>query len=317
MEINLYDYVFNLVKQIPKGKISTYKEIAIALGDEISARAVGRILNCNENLNEIPCYRIINSNGEIGGYKLGIEKKIDLLKKDGFEIENNRIKNFEKYVFKEFKTDFPLKKLRNLQEEMKRKIIIEDFYNFEKFCGVDVSYYGKCLNEKGIACLVFNENKNFSKIFSERKINFPYIPTYLFFREFPVIKEVIEKAIREGIIEKEKTVILVDGNGILHPLNMGIASHIGVVMDIATIGVSKKLLCGKIKDNEIYLNGKKIGVKIKNIYVSPGHKISLETSVKIVKKFLKFKIPEQLRLAHIFANEKRNEINRKNKKIEI
>lgn len=302
-DIDLYNYTFNLIKQIPKGKISTYKEIAIALGDEISKRAVGVMLNCNENLEEISCYRVINSNGEIGGYKLGIEKKIELLKKDGFEIENNKVKNFEKYIFREFKTNYPLNKLRNIQEEIKRKILIEDVNEIENFCGIDVSYKGKCMNEKGIACLYVNGKV----VFAERIIKFPYIPTYLFFREFPVIKDVIEKAIKEKIIEKENAVLLIDGNGILHPKNAGIASHIGVMLDMPTIGVAKKLLCGNIHKNEIFLNNKKVGMKIGKIYVSPGHKISLETSVKIVKKFLKFKNPEPLRLAHIFANRKRNE----------
>lgn len=106
MNFKFCDYVFNLVKQIPKGRISTYKEIAITLGNKNFARMVGICLSRNEKLIEIPCYRVICSNGEIGGYKLGVEKKKELLENDGFEIENNKIKNFKKYLFNQFKRNF-------------------------------------------------------------------------------------------------------------------------------------------------------------------------------------------------------------------
>ncbi|AEH06075.1 MGMT family protein [Methanothermococcus okinawensis] len=90
---------YKLVKKIPKGKITTYKEIAEALGTK-GYRAVGNALHNNPNLVVIPCHRVVKSNGEVGGYVEGIERKIELLKKEGIPIKNNRIINFEKYFFR-------------------------------------------------------------------------------------------------------------------------------------------------------------------------------------------------------------------------
>jgi len=81
--------VFGIVKKIPKGKITTYKAISIKL--KTSPRAVGKALNANPHLIKTPCHRVIHSDGKIGGYKLGIRKKIQLLRKEGIEIKNNRI----------------------------------------------------------------------------------------------------------------------------------------------------------------------------------------------------------------------------------
>jgi len=81
--------VYELVKKIPKGKVTTYKEIAEKM--KASPRAVGRALNSNPRLVKVPCHRVVHSDRRIGGYKLGVGKKITLLKKEGIKIKNNRI----------------------------------------------------------------------------------------------------------------------------------------------------------------------------------------------------------------------------------
>jgi len=312
---DFYDYVLKLTIQIPKGKISTYKNLAIALGDEISARAVGTALNRNPEPIKIPCHRIIYSDGRIGGYKLGVEKKIELLQKEGFVIENKgkkedaRIKDFRSYLFRNFHSNEPLKEMKRIQENLSKKVITEDAIDYSNIiiCGADVAY--KSINDKeyGFGALMIadkkeKEKEKFKKFSDKMEINFPYIPTYLSFRETPVIIKLINDAIKNGI-EKDKILLMVDGNGILHPSGIGIASHIGVVLNIATIGIAKSLLCGEIKDNRIFIKNRLVGEKIGKIYISPGHKISLKTAVYVVKKFLKYNIPEPIRLAHIYANE--------------
>jgi O-6-methylguanine DNA methyltransferase len=77
--------VLREVKKIPKGKVSTYKEIAQKSGSPKSWRAVGNILNKNRNSN-IPCHRVIRSDGKIGGYNKGEKKKREILKKERIEI---------------------------------------------------------------------------------------------------------------------------------------------------------------------------------------------------------------------------------------
>jgi len=84
--------VLEIVKRIPKGKVMTYAKIAKIAGRPKAWRAVGNILNKNKDPN-IPCHRVIRSDGKIGGYNLGQNKKITLLKKEGVKIENFKVKN--------------------------------------------------------------------------------------------------------------------------------------------------------------------------------------------------------------------------------
>ena len=86
---------------IPKGKVSTYKEIAKALNTK-AYRAVGGALKKNPNAPKTPCHRIVKSNGELGGFqgKMNSKKKILLLKKEGIEIKKGKVKDFEKKLFK-------------------------------------------------------------------------------------------------------------------------------------------------------------------------------------------------------------------------
>ena len=96
--ITFSDSVYRVVKTIPKGKVSTYKAIAEALNNK-AYRAVGNALNRNPHFPVVPCHRIINSDGSLGGFKSGIRNKINLLKKENIIIKNNRI-DLNKYFFK-------------------------------------------------------------------------------------------------------------------------------------------------------------------------------------------------------------------------
>ncbi|MCK4634335.1 MAG: MGMT family protein [Candidatus Aenigmarchaeota archaeon] len=89
--------VYKLLKKIPKGKISTYKAVSVATG--IHPRAVGMILHVNPDPIGAPCYKIIKSDGSLGGYggAGGVEKKIELLKRDGIEIRNGKV-DLKKYL---------------------------------------------------------------------------------------------------------------------------------------------------------------------------------------------------------------------------
>lgn len=96
--------VFELIKQIPRGKITTYKILAEEAGSPKAYMAVGSILRNNPCLIDVPCHRVICSSGKIGGYKLGQKYKIKLLKKEGVNIENNTIDlNEHLFKFKLFK----------------------------------------------------------------------------------------------------------------------------------------------------------------------------------------------------------------------
>ena len=94
--------IYEIVKKIPKGKILTYKKVSELAGFPRAWRAVGNVLNKNRDLHppkfstktlagkQIPCHRVIRSNGKIGGYNRGIKKKIALLKREGVKIKNKK-----------------------------------------------------------------------------------------------------------------------------------------------------------------------------------------------------------------------------------
>ncbi len=303
--MDLYSYFYNLVRQIPRGMVSTYGALARALGDIRASRACGVMLSQNPDPPRIPCHRVVMSDGSLGGFTHpeGIKRKIELLRDEGVEVDNGKIKGFKEIFFEDFKTEHPLKKLRREQEEMRSKVILEDGYP-SVVAGVDVSYSGR---DAYVALVIMREGGKAEVLKEKMKANFPYIPTYLAFREEPIISKVIEEL-------NEEILLLIDGNGILHPLNMGLATYVGIKNDIATIGVAKSKLMGEIQGNKIILNGQMVGEYIesgrkKGIYISPGHRITLESSTRIVKKYLKYKNPEPLRLAHIYANEYRREDN--------
>ena len=153
----------------------------------------------------------------------------------------------------------------------------------------------------------------------EDKPLFPYIPGFLSFRESPIVLTAFSK------LSNEPDLLLVDGQGIAHPRRFGIASHLGVVLDIPTIGCAKSRLCGTHKPlattnagsyTELVHNDEIIGAvvvtkdHVSPVYVSPGHKVDLPNAILWVMKCCKgYRLPEPCRLAHLAASGK--EITRK------
>ena len=90
---------YALLNQIPEGKVTTYKEMANALGTN-AWRAVGTAMAKNNDLIIIPCHRVVRSDGTIGQYALGTDKKSELLNNEGVEISNGKVNNLDKYFFK-------------------------------------------------------------------------------------------------------------------------------------------------------------------------------------------------------------------------
>lgn len=90
---------YEVLKKVPRGKVTTYKEIAKAVGNKKSYRAVGNAMNKNPYAPKVPCHRVAKSNGEVGGFAHGTKKKIEMLKKEGVEIVDGRV-DLGKYFFK-------------------------------------------------------------------------------------------------------------------------------------------------------------------------------------------------------------------------
>ena len=90
----------DLIKKIPKGKVTTYQEIAKAMKKPRAMRAVGNALHKNLFAPTIPCHRVVKSNGNTGGYAKGVKQKIKILGKEGIRIKNNKIVDFERKLYK-------------------------------------------------------------------------------------------------------------------------------------------------------------------------------------------------------------------------
>lgn len=145
--------------------------------------------------------------------------------------------------------------------------------------------------------------------------HFPYIPGFLGFREVPALINVYQQF---KLLPK---VILVDGHGVSHPRGLGIASHIGVLIDCPTIGVAKTILIGQAKFPvgtnpgdlaPLIWKNKIIAMLVRTkknalpLIISSGHRVSLDTSVQIVLQCLRgYRLPEPTRLAHLAANDYR------------
>ena len=186
-----------------------------------------------------------------------------------------------------------------LQKEFAKKVITYDYLNnVDTVCGIDVSYKG--VNAFCSAVIV---NKN--TLESIEIVNEKSIVKYLYISGLFMLKEAkpLLKILR--LLKKTFDVLLIDGHGILHPRKCGLACYIGILIDKPTIGVAKNLLCGSILENNyIEYNKKILGYRIrknnkKDIYVSVGHKISLETAVNIIINLTKKNefIPEPLKIA--------------------
>jgi|TARA_B100001750_G_scaffold197868_1_gene170717 methylated-DNA-[protein]-cysteine S-methyltransferase len=92
--------IYRKLLQVPSGKITTYKELARSVGLQNGQRVIGQIMKKNPFPVIIPCHRVVKSNGEIGGYAYGISIKKNMLVKEGISISNNKIKNFQKTIFR-------------------------------------------------------------------------------------------------------------------------------------------------------------------------------------------------------------------------
>ena len=196
-------------------------------------------------------------------------------------------------------------KIIELQNEYSKKVITHDYLNnnyIRKVCGIDVSY--RDLNAFCSAVIVNKNTLEIIEIVNEKSIiSYPYIPGLFMLREGEPLLKIVR------LLKNLFDVLLIDGHGILHPRKCGLASYVGLMIDKPTIGVAKNLLCGSILESSyVEYNKTILGYAIKknnkkNIYVSVGHKISLETSIDIVKKLtIKSEfIPEPLRIADIYS----------------
>lgn len=91
--------VYAVVRQVPRGRVTTYKLVAAALGNVKACRAVGNALNRNPDPDGMPCYRVIKSDGTLGGYGNGLPEKIRRLRADGIVVKDNKVLGLDRIMF--------------------------------------------------------------------------------------------------------------------------------------------------------------------------------------------------------------------------
>lgn len=202
-----------------------------------------------------------------------------------------------------------------IQEKLRHQVIIrDDLGTVQYVAGVDVGFKNNYqITQAAIAVLSFPSLELIESAIAQIPTTFPYIPGFLSFREIPAIIEALKK------IQTTPDLILCDGQGLAHPRRFGLACHLGVLLDIPTIGVAKSLLVGKHEELSLDKGSwqplidkeETVGLvlrsrtKVKPIYISVGHKISLPTAKDYVMKCVtKYRLPETTRWADKLASDK-------------
>ena len=190
--------------------------------------------------------------------------------------------------------------LKKEQYKLANRIILRDGFSSVKTIGGTA-----CVELQGqiLACVVVCEFP--SMVLKEKKFYvlndpLPYRQDLVAFREVPALIEAF------NLLDEDPDIIFVHGSGILHPRRVGLASHLGLVLNKPTIGVDEKLSFGQVENGKIVIDNDIKGFEVTTkefaypIYVSPGHLITLGSALRLITESIKYphKMPEPLHLAH-------------------
>ena len=307
MDPDFAEAVARCLSEIPPGRVATCGAIARALGDVRASRAVATWLLEHPDM---PLgHRVVRADGRpvvaAGARRLAQEG----LAVHAGSVEEGRIMSSLPEV--EF-----LGVLRKDQLRLASKVIDRDDHGpIETIAGVDMAYERDTMYVAAVSVDLPNlETVEIALV--RQRVNFPYIPTYLAYREFPGI----EAAVRR--LSTRPDVLMIDGHGRLHPARFGIACHAGLRLDLPTIGVAKHPLAGRAQATSakhadalpVRIDGVTRGYawrppnRSRALYVSVGHRISLPAALDLVQKTTKHRFPEPLQIAdRISRNMKGNE----------
>lgn len=207
-----------------------------------------------------------------------------------------------------------------MQAQLRERVVIAPLAlrHIRRVAGVDVGYPGGERARAAVVEMDFPEMRIRARAVIETPVSFPYIPGLLSFREAPAILAALEQllGVPDGEPRGLPDVLIVDGHGLAHPRRFGIACHIGILLDIPTIGCAKSMLIGEAGElgeeagciAELVCEGEIVGAavrtrrNVKPVYVSVGHRIDLESAISLVLTCCQSRrLPEPIRQAHILA----------------
>ena len=206
---------------------------------------------------------------------------------------------------------------RALQVEIREHIVTRNQLDEVRLvAGVDISY--SRAKQEGWAGVVVLEHPSLKRVeerYARGTIRFPYVPGLLSFREGPLVIEAFKA------LSSTPDLVLFDGQGVAHPRGCGLASHLGVLLDIPSVGVAKSRLLGTYQEPAhekgsyeklVDSAGEVIGAvvrtrwRVKPIFVSVGHKVDLPTAIDYVLSCCRgYRIPEPTRQAHLLVRQLR------------
>ncbi|MFQ5552479.1 MAG: endonuclease V [Thermoplasmata archaeon] len=293
-----------LLAQVPPGQVTTFGALARALGDTRAAVPVFRVLR-RDRLHG--WYRAVRADGS-----LAFSDATQRLAEEGVSVQGGTVRDFPQILFETFGTRRPLKALRREQRSLASRVVLEDrFEGPRTVAGFDVSYEDSEAHAAAVL-LEWGSLEVLEEVGLTVPVEFPYISTYLAYREFEPVARCFAR------FKTSPSLLLVDGNGTLHPNRFGVACYVGLQLDRPTIGVAKSLLTGR-PDREALSPGESAPVRLereeighvlrpprgKPVYVSPGHRISGGTALRFVRRLCHSRIPEPLRLADRAARRRR------------
>lgn len=211
--------------------------------------------------------------------------------------------------------DVSLEQAKKIQLSLAQQVKNYDDFNSEirYVAGIDVGFKDKKTTRAAVVVLNFPELTLKETSLGYTPVRFPYIPGYLSFREIPAIIKALEQ------LKTIPDIVLCDGQGIAHPRRLGIASHIGVITDLPTIGVAKKKYIGTYTepeqdkgswtllkdDHEIIGAVVRTRINVKPLIISTGHRVSLESAIALTMRCVtRYRLPEPTRLADKLASNK-------------
>jgi deoxyribonuclease V len=211
--------------------------------------------------------------------------------------------------------DVSPKEAISLQQRLrKRVVLVDDLGEVQTIAGVDVSYHAEPKKARAVVALVSYPDLSLESYTSATiSISFPYVPGLLSFREIPPLIQCF------GKLTKRPDLILCDGHGLAHPRRFGLACHLGILYNLPSIGVAKRLLVGEHQDvpqvrgawQPIRMEGEIIGAALRTrpqtrpVYISIGHRVSLETAIQwVMDCTTRYRLPETTRWSHRLSKSK-------------
>jgi len=202
---------------------------------------------------------------------------------------------------------------KEIQLSLARRVMAQSISSDVRFvAGADISSPDtRGVARAAVVVLSYPELNIVEVKVTEAEMTFPYIPGLLSFRESPLILAACEK------LDNVPDLVLIDGHGIAHPRRFGLASHVGLLLDLPTIGCAKSVLCGRhgplgveagsyaelVDNGEVIAAALRTKSGVKPVYVSVGHKIDLASASRWVMECCRgYRLPEPARLAHLAAS---------------